>query len=139
MTEAEITALVEERDKLLAFKAFVHDRLTAAGVPTHPDGPHSRQGCRIGDRLDLVLGADPPVGTDGKYGTIYCTGKQFHPGEPVFLIRATDRNAHNTLTYYAQVCAKDRCSPEHVDAVVDHAVRIYQWQKANPTLVKQPD
>lgn len=40
---------------LQAFKDYVHRRLDEAGIPTHPDGPHSRSGCRIGDRLDLVL------------------------------------------------------------------------------------
>lgn len=24
------------------------------GIPTHPDGEHSKAGCRIGDRLDIV-------------------------------------------------------------------------------------
>lgn len=42
--------------KLERFKACVHERLDAAGIPTHPDGPHSAEGCRVGDRLDLVLG-----------------------------------------------------------------------------------
>jgi len=42
---------------LRAFKAYVHARLDAAGVPTHPDGEHSKAGCRIGDRLDIVVAA----------------------------------------------------------------------------------
>jgi hypothetical protein len=41
--------------KLRAFKDFVHRRLDSAGVPTHPDGPHSKEGCRVGDRLDIVI------------------------------------------------------------------------------------
>ncbi len=40
---------------LQRFKDFVHRRLDEAGVPTHPDGEHSKAGCRIGDRLDIVL------------------------------------------------------------------------------------
>lgn len=47
--------LIEERDALAAFKEFVHRRLDEAGIPTHPDGPHSAAGCRIGDRLDIVF------------------------------------------------------------------------------------
>jgi hypothetical protein len=43
--------------KLRQFKKYVHDRLDAAGVPTHPEGPHSAEGCRVGDRLDIALGA----------------------------------------------------------------------------------
>lgn len=46
---------LERANKLQAFKDFVHSRLDKAGVPTHPDGPHSKEGCRIGDRLDIVL------------------------------------------------------------------------------------
>lgn len=47
--------MAEQRDALAAFKAYVHRRLDTAGVPTHPDGPHSAQGCRIGDRLEIVI------------------------------------------------------------------------------------
>lgn len=46
--EAEVAALRR-------FKAYVHQRLDEAGIPTHPDGPHSKEGCRIGDRLDIAL------------------------------------------------------------------------------------
>ena len=49
---AEATVQIQ---KLQAFKDFVHQRLDQAGVPTHPDGQHSKAGCRIGDRLDIVL------------------------------------------------------------------------------------
>ena len=52
-----IRELEEQRDKLQAFKSFVHRRLDTAKVPTHPDGKHSKEGCRIGDRLDLVIEA----------------------------------------------------------------------------------
>lgn len=39
-----------------AFKDFVHRRLDTAGVPKEfPDGAHTKEGCRIGDRLDWVL------------------------------------------------------------------------------------
>lgn len=41
--------------RLQAFKDYVHARLDAAGIPTHPDGEHSKAGCRIGDRLDIAL------------------------------------------------------------------------------------
>jgi len=51
---AQVETLKAERDKLAAFKAFVHRRLDEMEVPTHPDGKHSKAGCRIGDRLDIV-------------------------------------------------------------------------------------
>lgn len=47
----------DEIGRLQAFKDYVHARLDAAGVPTHPDGEHSKAGCRIGDRLDIVVAA----------------------------------------------------------------------------------
>lgn len=40
--------------KLQRFKDFVHTTLDKMGVPTHIDGPHSKEGCRIGDRLDWI-------------------------------------------------------------------------------------
>lgn len=46
--------------KLQAFKDYVHGRLDAAGIPTHPDGEHSKAGCRIGDRLDIALKPTAP-------------------------------------------------------------------------------
>lgn len=49
--------LEADRAKLQAFKNYVHRRLDEAGVPTDPNGPHQARGCRIGDRLDLVLAA----------------------------------------------------------------------------------
>lgn len=49
-------SLEEERRKLAAFKAWVHSYLDSHGVPTDPGGTHSAEGCRIGDRMDLVFG-----------------------------------------------------------------------------------
>lgn len=52
----------ERAEKAEAFKSYVHQRLDEAGVPTHPDGPHSKAGCRVGDRLDyLIAGVDHGV------------------------------------------------------------------------------
>ena len=47
-----------QRDALEAFKNYVHKRLDDAGIPAYPEGPHGAAGCRIGDRLDLVLNKD---------------------------------------------------------------------------------
>ena len=140
MTEAEIATLIAERDSLKRFKQFVHDRLTAAGVPTNPDGPHSKDGCRVGDRLDLVLGPLHPGGFEGKYGTIYSSNKKFHPSEPVFLLRATDPFAVPVIREYADYCRQNGCEAAHVFAAMEHADRIAAWQGANPKLVKRlPD
>ena len=64
-----VDALLADREALLAdratlsdqvaalarFKAWVHNYLDAKGIKTNPDGPHSKEGCRIGDRMDLVF------------------------------------------------------------------------------------
>jgi hypothetical protein len=47
--------LEAERDKLQAFKDYVHARLDAAGVSADPESPHKAEGCRIGGRLDEVF------------------------------------------------------------------------------------
>lgn len=52
--KAALKELVDERDALQRFKDFVHRRLDEMGIPSHPDGEHSKAGCRIGDRLDIV-------------------------------------------------------------------------------------
>ena len=38
------------------FKDYVHASLDAAGVPTDPESPHKAEGCRIGGRLDVLIG-----------------------------------------------------------------------------------
>lgn len=43
-----------ERDKLQAFKTFVHVRLDEMGVECDPESVHKAAGCRIGGRLDIV-------------------------------------------------------------------------------------
>lgn len=53
----EIARLRTRVKELERFKSYVHWRLDEVGVPTHPNGPHSAEGCRIGDRLDIVLAA----------------------------------------------------------------------------------
>lgn len=47
--------LLREVEKLHKFKDYVHKRLDDAGIEKNPDGEHSKHGCRIGDRLDIVL------------------------------------------------------------------------------------
>lgn len=51
----EIKRLQAQVESLSKFKAYVHQRLDDAGIPTDPDSPHKAQGCRIGGRLDVLL------------------------------------------------------------------------------------
>ncbi len=52
----ERTQQPDELAALQKFKDYVHKRLDDAEIPSHPDGKHSKHGCRIGDRLDIALG-----------------------------------------------------------------------------------
>lgn len=85
----------------------------------------------------------PPKATpaiEGKYGEVTTTGKQFHPGEPVFILRATDPIAPATVRAYGMQCELFQCDPEHAASVYAAAERIAEWQKSHPELVKKlPD
>lgn len=50
-----VLAAEAERDKLQAFKDWVHGYLDTRGVPHHPPGTHGAEGCRIGDRMDWLM------------------------------------------------------------------------------------
>jgi hypothetical protein len=52
---SELKTIVDERDRLIAFKKYVHDRLDAEGISTDPDSIHKAEGCRIGGRLDELF------------------------------------------------------------------------------------
>lgn len=79
------------------------------------------------------MAKDPPP---GKYGEIKTQHKKFHPGEPVFLIRGTDPFATKAIIDYARRCQAEGASQGHVDEVFDHAMRVAEWQRENPELVK---
>lgn len=55
--KARLDIIISGLKSAEAFKRYVHDRLDAAGIPTHPGGPHSKEGCRVGDRLDILVEA----------------------------------------------------------------------------------
>ena len=58
----QLIALREATKRLIAFKEYVHQRLDEAGIPKDPPGIHSEKGCRVGQRLDLVLNKEHPRG-----------------------------------------------------------------------------
>lgn len=71
-----------------------------------------------------------------KYGKITSSKVKFKPDEPVFLIRATDPFATTTVIEYARRCEKEGTEKKLVDEAFDHAMRIAEWQRHNPDLVK---
>lgn len=52
----ENAAMRDRIEALEKFKAYVHHRLDDAGIEKDPESPHKVEGCRIGGRLDIVLG-----------------------------------------------------------------------------------
>jgi len=56
------STLLVERDKLQAFKDWVHAYLDKLNVPhSPPGGPHGQEGCRIGDRMDWLVANLPKL------------------------------------------------------------------------------
>lgn len=54
--ERDVGRLTEERNKAETWKTYVHEYLDKRGVPKEfPEGKHTKEGCRIGDRLDYVF------------------------------------------------------------------------------------
>lgn len=52
---SELRRLTAENAKLQRFKDYVHERLTADGVPVDPDPNKTAEtGCRIGGRMDYM-------------------------------------------------------------------------------------
>lgn len=80
--------------------------------------------------------AESETAIEGKYGEIRAEKKDFHPGEPVFLLRATDPIAPAVIEEYAKRCDAAGCEPDHVVAAMDHAHRMRKWQRLNASLVK---
>lgn len=75
-----------------------------------------------------------------KYGTLYTERESFHPGEPVFLLRATDPLTPLALQDYAHRCQEAGCDASFIESVKARANEIAEWQANNPTLVKdRPD
>lgn len=64
--KAEAMRVTEERDKLQAFKSYVHKRLDEAGVTVDPESSHRDRGCRIGGRLDEVFAVIVALSADVK-------------------------------------------------------------------------
>ncbi len=57
--------------------------------------------------------------------------------EPVFLLRAQDINAPETLEFWANLAEKNNASPELVELVRNHAKAMLDWQRTKKC--KVPD
>lgn len=78
-----VRRLTTERDALARFKAYVHERLSHAGVPIDPPSEHRAKGCRIGGRLDWLLAhraaAHDALMRSGFTPTVGCDGPTWRP------------------------------------------------------------
>lgn len=89
---------------------------------------------------DLPAGPTPPDPVpnafQGKYGRVTTSRKVLHPDEPVFILRATDRQAPGTVEDYAFRCEAAGCDKHHVRSAVERAEHMRAWQAMHPNLVK---
>lgn len=71
-----------------------------------------------------------------RYGRITASKATFRDGEPVFLIRGTDPYATHTIIDYARRSEREGAERAVVDEAFDHAMRVAEWQRQNPELVR---
>jgi hypothetical protein len=79
---------------------------------------------------------------DDKYGRITVEREPGNPigdDEPLFVLRARDQAAVDTIKQYAEICRGLGCDEDHVAAVEYQAQRFEEWAGANPDLIKKPD
>lgn len=85
-------------------------------------------------QMQMEKGAGTAV--ESKYGEITASDKDFHPGEPLFILRATDPLAVPAIIDYGKRCQRSGASEDHTDAVFERAMEVGAWQRANPEKVK---
>lgn len=73
----------------------------------------------------------------GKYGKPRITG--IPDDEPVFILRARDALALDTITAYAKACEAVGTDDRHVMGVEASHAQFVAWRDANAELVKLPD
>lgn len=61
---------------------------------------------------------------------------EFHPDEPVLVLKASDPLATTAIYQYAALCKSAGCRRERIDAVFELGQRLDDWQQENPKLVK---
>lgn len=76
----------------------------------------------------------------GKYDHVRISGIDFHPDEPVFIIRGQDRTAVAAITGYMQlVQAVLGSAHKTVKGVKGFVKELKEWQERNEGLLKEPD
>ena len=85
---------------------------------------------------------EPKGAVSSKYGAVTPERGSFHPGEPVFLLRAADNQAIRLISRYrndlASIEGKDAPGPDEIQALDRLISHFSEWAVANPSLVKIP-
>lgn len=95
--------LEQQVEKLQAFKDYVHKRLDDYGIEKEPKGEHSEHGCRIGDRLDIVLNEIKPnngwISIESEEDLPKDNGLQYHTSKKSIVSKKA-LSYDDLLTYY---------------------------------------
>jgi hypothetical protein len=65
-------------------------------------------------------------------------GNEIPNDEPLFIFRAKDKLAFDTLTYYLHKCIEDGCSREQLKTLSEMCSEFRTWARNNPDKMKQP-
>lgn len=76
---------------------------------------------------------------DEKFGTITLEKGSVGDDEPVFLLRAADALAVQTIEHYAELCSARDCQSAHIAGVMNSRQRVVEWQDAHAEKVHLPD
>jgi hypothetical protein len=80
---------------------------------------------------------------DGKFGIRdeqiinLVSGEAVPEDEPLFLLRARDRHAYDTLMHYLHLCEGD-CNDLHLEGIKQRIRKFTDFASAHPERMKQP-
>jgi hypothetical protein len=80
---------------------------------------------------------------DGKFRIendqiIHISGDVVPEDEPLFLLRARDHLALNTLLKYEELSLLDNCTPYHMEGIENTISGFKEFRRAHPERMKQP-
>ncbi len=148
LLEAMEAALTKEysRDEVLdmASLAGFHFHENPEFAPTwHANALEYSEHCfhRLAKMMEHKVFSSMPESQEPKYGIRAgrlfnrATGEHIDIDEPVFILRAKDKNAIPTLSYYASLCENER----HADVILGRVADFTLFAKEYPSRMKQPD
>lgn len=100
------------------YKLAIVDRFTRKEIPTAEENLHQTNG-----RLAL---------------TKITNGETIPDDEPIFILRARDRNAVLLLQAYWWFCFYDGCNDYQMSMLAQRMIEFEQWAEKNPSKMKQP-